>query len=224
MVADASPLLRSSHRQRVARTDGDATRSHMIEAAGQVFAERGYADTTSKAICERAGVNIASVNYHFGSRDGLYLAVLKEVQQRILDTSFLVGLVESSVPASQKLLLFFEGLVASILDAHDWHVRVWAREILAPSQLLGRIMKEDTQPKFEALRAIVCEITGLPADAPELTHRVLSVAAPCLVLLIADRGTPTPIHPLFQWESKELALQLWQFALAGLEVSGRVRG
>ena len=64
-------------RKKHAREDGEVTRRHILETAVRLFAEHGYADTTSKMICREAGVNIAAVNYHFNSRDDLYRAVLE---------------------------------------------------------------------------------------------------------------------------------------------------
>lgn len=78
--------------------DGETTRARILETAGQLFAERGYADTTSKAICERARCNMAAVNYHFGSRDGLYLALLKEVHKHLVSLDYLARLAHSAQP------------------------------------------------------------------------------------------------------------------------------
>ena len=41
--------------KRAQRSDGRSTRAVVLEAAGKVFAERGFAEATSKEICERAG-------------------------------------------------------------------------------------------------------------------------------------------------------------------------
>ena len=54
------------------RTDGQATRERILEAAGELFAAAGYAQTTAKAIAERAGVTLTLINYHFDGREGLY--------------------------------------------------------------------------------------------------------------------------------------------------------
>ena len=72
-------------RKKNAREDGEVTRRHILETAVRLFAEHGYADTTSKMICKEAGVNIAAVNYHFGSRDDLYRAVLEDVHEHIVN-------------------------------------------------------------------------------------------------------------------------------------------
>lgn len=205
---------------RTARADGDATRLHMIETAGQLFAERGYADTTSKAICARAQANMAAVNYHFGSREGLYLAVLKEVQHRLMSMAFLNQLASQPWPAEQKLVVFLEGLITSVIDRQNWHTRLWAREVLSPSPLLSQLMREETLPKFDVLSMIVGEITGLSSADPALTPCVLNVVAPCLVLLVIDREIETPIQSLFQRSPAELARHITAFALAGLRAVG----
>ncbi|MDF5938828.1 helix-turn-helix domain containing protein [Pseudomonas aeruginosa] len=60
-----------STRRRTPRSDGESTRARILEVAGRLFAQHGYANTASKAICEEAGADLAAINYHFGSRDAL---------------------------------------------------------------------------------------------------------------------------------------------------------
>ena len=49
----------------------DQTRSSILEAAERLYADRGFADVTLRDIVAAAGVNLAAVNYHFGSKDEL---------------------------------------------------------------------------------------------------------------------------------------------------------
>src|SRR5258708_38634054 len=67
--------------QHAAETCQDAPRQHLLEAAGEVFAEVGFRSATVGEICQRAGANIAAVNYHFGDKETLYAAVLTETCQ-----------------------------------------------------------------------------------------------------------------------------------------------
>lgn len=210
--------------RRTSRSDGDATVQHIIAEAGTLFAERGYAETTSKAICERAGVNMAAVNYHFGSRDGLYLILLKEVHREVMSLDFVRQIGNSAAPPSEKLYLLIEGLLQATYDAKSWHIRLWARELLAPSPLLSQIMEEDTLPKFEVLRDVIIELTGMPLTEPKLLRAVLSVIGPVLTLLILDRQLPTPIQPLYSHSVEDMARHLHTFSMAGLQAVAQEAG
>ena len=53
------------------------TKTRIIEAAEYLFASQGYGQTSMREITARADVNLASVNYHFGSKKNLIQAVLK---------------------------------------------------------------------------------------------------------------------------------------------------
>jgi len=82
------------------RSDGLITKQKIIAVARPEFEKRGYEAVTSKDICVLAGVNIAAINYHFGTLDGLKAEVeklghipsykeLKETHQRLLKEIFL---------------------------------------------------------------------------------------------------------------------------------------
>ncbi|MDT8419404.1 MAG: TetR/AcrR family transcriptional regulator [Desulfuromonadales bacterium] len=53
------------------------TKSRILDAAEQLFARHGFHNTSIRAITSEAGVNLASANYHFGSKDALLLAVFE---------------------------------------------------------------------------------------------------------------------------------------------------
>ena len=55
----------------------DATRERILDAAVALFAASGYEATAVRAIVQRAGTNLNSINYHFGGKLGLYKAVLQ---------------------------------------------------------------------------------------------------------------------------------------------------
>ncbi|MCX7604602.1 MAG: TetR family transcriptional regulator [Bryobacteraceae bacterium] len=71
------------------RARAAATRERILDAAERLFAEHGFAGTSLRDITAEAGVNLAAVNYHFGSKDELFLAVvirrLEPVNRRRLE-------------------------------------------------------------------------------------------------------------------------------------------
>ncbi len=66
-----------------------ATRERILDAAERLFAEHGFAGTSHRQITAEAGVNLAAVNYHFGSKEELFLAAvlrrLEPVNRRRLE-------------------------------------------------------------------------------------------------------------------------------------------
>ena len=59
----------------------DSTQTKILDAAEFLFAERGFAETSLRTITGRAKVNLASVNYHFGSKKSLIQAVFDRFLQ-----------------------------------------------------------------------------------------------------------------------------------------------
>ena len=56
---------------------GEETRKRILIAAEQLFAERGISSTSMRALTNAAGVNLAAVHYHFGSKEALLDAVIE---------------------------------------------------------------------------------------------------------------------------------------------------
>ncbi len=77
MIRAAQTRTSSPSRARRKPKIVELTRDKLIEAAGHVFAERGYRAATIREICRRAGANVAAVNYTFGDKMGLYTEVLR---------------------------------------------------------------------------------------------------------------------------------------------------
>jgi AcrR family transcriptional regulator len=58
-------------------TEASDTRERLLHAAGHIFAEKGFEPASLRAITNAAGVNLAAVNYHFGSKENLIWEVLR---------------------------------------------------------------------------------------------------------------------------------------------------
>ena len=56
----------------------DQTRARIMQAASQLFAEKGFAGTTTRAIAERSGVNEVTIFRHFGTKENLAKAIMDQ--------------------------------------------------------------------------------------------------------------------------------------------------
>ena len=72
-----------------------ATDLKLLEAAGEVFADKGYRAATIREIIRRAQVNIAAVNYHYGDKQNLYAAVFRYARKCCEERFPLPGLPNS---------------------------------------------------------------------------------------------------------------------------------
>jgi AcrR family transcriptional regulator len=61
------------------------TEQRLLEAAGQIFAEKGFRAATINEICTRAEANIAAVNYHFDSKERLYVEAVRHAYKSCAD-------------------------------------------------------------------------------------------------------------------------------------------
>src|SRR5262249_6164522 len=86
---------------------GPATRASIRQTAAEVFAERGYADTTFSELIARSGLTKGAFYFHFSSKEQLAFAVLEEkqrqwlelVSQRVLDKPRAIDQLRALGPA-----------------------------------------------------------------------------------------------------------------------------
>ena len=64
----------------------DPTKVRLIEAAGEEFAGKGFDSARVRTICDRAGANVAAVNYHFGDKEQLYVETVLNAHRCGFDT------------------------------------------------------------------------------------------------------------------------------------------
>ena len=67
---------------RAAQSRGEDTRRRILETALQVFATEGYEGASTRQLAERAGVNLPAIQYYFGSKEGLFRAVIDSIIER----------------------------------------------------------------------------------------------------------------------------------------------
>jgi len=132
------------------------TDRRLLEAAGEVFAARGFAAATVREICERAEANVAAINYHYGDKQGLYQAVFRHAArcgEQQPDPQELSG--EPAARLRAWAASFLRGLVEK--DCAGWPGRLMARELADPSPALAEYIEQGARPRYELLLDILAQ-------------------------------------------------------------------
>lgn len=203
--------------QRAQRRDGLATRSVILETAGPIFAERGFSDATSKEICERANVNSAAVNYYFGGKENLYAEVLREAHRQLLSLEDLDEIITSGAPPETKLREFLAKLLQTATASGGlWGIKVFLRELAAPSSHAERAMTTVILPKSLRLRQLLHNITGLPEDSAVMQRATAFVVLPCISLILFPDALRTTVLPATATDSEGMLDDLVRYVMGGL--------
>ncbi len=199
------------------------TRQRLVEAAGRVFAEKGYRAATVRDIIRQAGANLAAVNYHFGDKDGLYAAVLEHTYVKALEKHPPDGGLEPGAPAEKRLHGFIRSFLQRIFDedVQACYGRLMARELVEPTAALDGVVNR-IRPLYGRLCAIVKEIAGPDAGVDRVERSAKSVvgqilfykhAAPVLQRLEGRRAGAPDIDAL--------ARHIADFSIHGLKGPGK---
>lgn len=200
---------------------GPAVRMRIIEAAGAVFAAKGFEKATSREICERAGVNAAAVNYHFGGVEALYGQVIAEAHRRVTAPDMRVMSALAGAVAEERLLAVVCDIATRIARplSQSWEVRVLSREFVSPSTPKDQI-DATVEPHRQAMKALVAQALNCEADDPKVGYVLLFVISPCLVLAIANASAAHALFPGVANEKRgaieSLVRHFRQFVSAGL--------
>jgi len=159
------------------------TRRRLLEAAGEVFAERGFRSATVREICSRAGANIAGVNYHFHDKSSLYSEALRHAHHCAIERHPPTLDTTPGDPPERRLEAFVTSFLRRVLDEGRpaWHGRLMCREMNEPSPTpaLDDLVRDQIQGHFTALVGILREIAPMTGDE-RLRLSAMSTVAQCL--------------------------------------------
>jgi TetR/AcrR family transcriptional regulator, regulator of cefoperazone and chloramphenicol sensitivity len=198
-----------------------STRAQIIEVAGRVFADKGFAAATGKEICEQAGVNAAAISYHFGGMVNLYHEVLREAYHTMVTLDAFNRLEEQDAGPEQRLRALCDAIVSGFLQpaGAGWEWRVICREALAPSQEIAELRHTQLVPKIVVLRDLVGELLQLPVTHPAVVFGCLQLMAPNVLMQVGDWTAVGKALPGFHIDAgnrEELSRCLYAFIRDGL--------
>jgi TetR/AcrR family transcriptional regulator, regulator of cefoperazone and chloramphenicol sensitivity len=202
-----------------AAVPGETTRDKVLAAAGEVFAEQGFEGATIRAITERAGVNVAAVNYHFRDKAELYTRVV--VDACSVRAAFREAAAEAPDSPEQRLRSLIYHFLEYLLDPARpaWKRRLMAREMADPTAAFDALVEENIRPlRDEFLIPTLRELTGGCFSRRQLSYFGSSIMGQCLYYL-QSRSIIERLNSDFKTgkpEITEIAEHISQFSLAAL--------
>lgn len=193
----------------------DETIQKLLAAAGEVFAVEGYDAATIRHITDRAQVNVAAVNYHFGDKLQLYREVLSWIFKRRFE--YMQGRCLTGTP-EQRLRAYIEGM---LLD-HGADEFAWQRSLTSSAvtdAALPRLREEIVpmiQPIHNLLKDIVRCLTRDSLSPTDLDLATLQIQSLC-TMWRSRRTLVSSLAPrLRDIKDAQLVEQTYEMARGGL--------
>jgi AcrR family transcriptional regulator len=200
------------------REDGKETRNRLLEAACEVFAEKGYQAAKVADICRRAGANVAAVNYYFGDKAALYTEAWQETFKKFAGPKPPDSTITS---AEEHLQIYIHSLIQNFTEQGDQgqFTRLYLMELANPTGLIQNIWHDLIDPRRQALLGIIRKIMGTEATDEKVLFCEMSVINQCRVLLTIRRSDLEYLlgQSLSPDLIKRLADHITRFSLAGIK-------
>lgn len=205
------------------RKDAQETCSRLLDAASRVFAAKGFIESTVSEICQLAQTNIASVNYHFGTKEQLYTESWRYAFNAGIEKYPMEQGFKEAKNATEKLRLIIQTIIRRISDPDSLEFQYINREMINPTGLLKEILQKEIMPQQLIVKKVLMELLEI-SDAQKhqqiLKYCHASIISQCLHALktktFFDNDQKNP-HPMFIQNFDEYAIHIWEFSLAGIK-------
>jgi AcrR family transcriptional regulator len=180
--------------QKPLRSDGQQARLRLLDAGLALFADKGFAETSTREIAQLAQVNVAAISYYFGDKDGLYRAVFTDPRYNPTLDANAVASAPSDIQTTLRFLL--AGLAASLKDVAltKQCMKLHFREMLQPTGVWQDEIDHNIKPNHMALVQALCQHLKLKA-ADDDVHRLAFSIAGLGIMLHVGHDVVTAIRP-----------------------------
>lgn len=149
-------------------SSGDRTRENLVNAAGELAAELGFSRVTTREVAKRAGENVGSIHYHFGSKEKLFEAVV----YKAIDPQLKNPLSDVLAPYMDRLddrTVQAEAVVSAVRwfmgklfydDKPLWCCRVIYQLLQSPGHLRDLAYSVAIEPGVESFRRLLRRVDG----------------------------------------------------------------
>ncbi len=204
------------------RSDALETRLRLLEAAGEVFAEKGFWSATHEEICSKANANTAAINYHFGSKENLYIEAWKYAFEKSLEKYPPGNGTFPNDPPEKRLRARVLSILRRIADLETHEIDIMLKEMANPTGLLYEVIAEKIGPFERDFAYIIEELIGKGARAEQISICYMGLNSMCFGPMLHLRSTniddqvPRPEFLPLDLGVEKLADYIVRFCLAGI--------
>ena len=197
------------------------TRQRLLNAAAELFAERGFKNVTVRELCQLAGANVAAVNYHFRDKLGLYKEVVEMAANAMNRMKVDVIQAAELLPPEERLRTYIRLTLHHLLDPQEesWMEKLIAREMMDPTPALDLIIEKGIKPTTQRMGLMVAELLGVSLADERVWRCFLSVQAQCLFYKMSKPVSARMAPAGFEYTPEVidmLAQHIAEFSLAGI--------
>ena len=173
---------------RLGRGDGPAARQRLLGEAVRLFAQQGFARTSTRTIAQAAGVNISAISYYFGDKEGLYRSAFYEPFAAHDVADAIAALQGPDVPLHEALQTYFNYILAPFGQGVQMQqcMRLHMREMLEPTGLWQKEIEDRIVPLHHALQALVVRHLGLARPDDGIQRLVFAIMGIPVYLIMAQ--------------------------------------
>src|SRR5262249_40367118 len=176
------------------------TREKIIKAASRAFARDGYEGASIRAIVAEAEVNQAAINYHFGSKEGLYRAVLQTALRALMSDDDAPQSAKLSREAALRRFVRRQLRPMIARDELSDYARIFNWETLRPSPIFRKFMAHEVAPFLAAVTELVRHFLPEKATERKAVSGALWLCGQCSFFV---RNAGQLVTPPFQLEINE---------------------
>jgi AcrR family transcriptional regulator len=191
---------------RKTRADGAQSRERLLLAAMRLFAEQGFARTSTREIALAAGTNIAAISYYFGDKAGLYRAAFTEPAPHPKDD--VASFIAPDLSLRESLFRFYTMLLGPLKqgDLARLCMRLWFREMLEPTGVWHNEIDNGIRPCHAGLVLVISRHLGVREPGDDMKRLAFSVVGLALQLMVT-RDVIDKIAP--QLLDSDAAIDAW---------------
>jgi AcrR family transcriptional regulator len=194
-----------------------ATREKIIKAASRAFARDGYDGASIRTIVAEADVNQAAINYHFGSKESLYRAVLQTALRALMSDDDAPQSGKLSREAALRRFVRRQLRPMTARDELSDYVRIFNWETLKPSLVFRKFMAREAAPFFAAITELVRRFLPDNATDKQAVVGALWLFGQCSFFV---RNAEQLAGPPFRLELDERFVDRLADTIAGWAVDG----